>query len=154
MITQGASHPSPSDSSKYESMIGDHPCVSDHGPPLGLGWGYYDDGVLAPVDTFEMTHGPYPFKHKKITPLASETRRIILTHFFDVSPSEIRKAQAAVARTKKQRLQSLENRSTRLERIRYAMAQPLRRRRSRRTRVVPLDTKQFTKVATPQNLLM
>ena len=95
---------------EYERIVGDHPCVSDEGPPLSLGWGYYDDGIETPIDDFEMTHGPYPYKQRGFQPLNGEARRIILQTFFDVSRSEIREAQKEVARTKKQRNESLQSR--------------------------------------------
>ena len=119
---------------EFERIVGDHPCVSDQGPPLSLGWGYYDDGVETPVDSFEMTHGPYPFKQKDFQPLNAEVRRIILQHFFDVSCTEIYEAQKEVERTRKQRSNTLQQRGTyggKIQDVFQLTTQRLRRRRAR-----------------------
>ena len=95
---------------EFERIVGDNPGMSDYGPPLGIGWRYYDSGVKLPVESFKMTHGPVfsPYRRNQLLPLQGETRRIILENYFDVSRKEIRAAMREVARTKQQRSESME----------------------------------------------
>ena len=107
----------------FERIVGDHPAVSDAGPPLSLGWRYHDDGVKTPIDEFEMTHGPIFSRHRRnrLQPLRGDTRRIILEDYFKVPRREILEAQIEVARTKKERRISKRDRETFAEKMQGAL---------------------------------
>lgn len=87
---------------EFERIIGDHPDVSDCGPPLSIGWRYYENETV-PLDRYEQQRSR---SFKDLQPLDGETRKNILRYGVGVSPGEIRETIEEVNRVKKQRDQT------------------------------------------------
>lgn len=89
---------------EFERIVGDHPGVSDRGPPLSIGWRYHEEERV-PLDTFESERCRE--RCFKLEPLKGETRRIILRHGFGCTADEIQAGMKEVERTKKRRSQTI-----------------------------------------------
>jgi hypothetical protein len=87
---------------EFERIAGDHPDVSDLGPPLAIGWGFSDYAAV-PLDRYERQR---PRSSKCLQPLNAITRKNILQYGFGVTPGEIKETIREVNRVKKQRDQT------------------------------------------------
>jgi hypothetical protein len=114
---------------EFERIAGDHPAVTDRGPPLSIGWAYCDGDSIS-LDAFEAqqqklkqrlsSRNPYnnntnnnnngqPSNNNyntSLQPIKGDTRRMILLHGFDVSKDDIQEMEREVEKTKKQRHQT------------------------------------------------
>ena len=109
---------------EFERIVGDHPDVSDRGPPLAIGWAYYQHDAV-PLDEYEcQLYSPKREQRRQkrssddrspsrrrisnnlMVPLNGATRRIILQHGFNVPIQEILDMERQVEETKKQRVQT------------------------------------------------
>ena len=118
---------------EFERIVGDHPEVSDRGPPLAIGWAFYQHDAV-PLDEYECQHyspkrerrersGSPPSRrisNNLMVPLKGATRRIILQHGFNVPIEEIIESERQVEETKKQRVQTA-NQSKFSERVQLAV---------------------------------
>jgi hypothetical protein len=86
---------------EFERIVGDHPGVSDRGPPLAIGWGYNERQAVQ-VETFEAERRPSR-SVGHLQPLKGELRRNILLYGFSVSTDDINESLREVCRVQKQR---------------------------------------------------
>jgi hypothetical protein len=104
---------------EFERIAGDHPAVTDRGPPLSIGWAFHQGEAIS-LDAFEAQQQQH--QHKRCLsssldhnnesqrclntspqPIKGDTRRMILLHGFDVSKDDIQEMEREVEKTKKQR---------------------------------------------------
>ena len=139
---------------EFERIVGDHPDVSDRGPPLSIGWAYYQHDSI-PLDDYECQHhsrsprdsralemkragkASHPSRRRQsssnvMEPLKGATRRIILQHGFNVSTGDILEMEKQVQETKRQRSQTARQSklSERMEIAMQSAGRKLRRLRS------------------------
>jgi hypothetical protein len=84
---------------EFERIVGDHPDVSDLGPPLAIGWGYCENDDVT-VDDYECQRDG---QRCKLEPLEGTVRRNILQYGFQVAKEDINDSIREVYRAQKQR---------------------------------------------------
>ena len=109
---------------EFERIAGDHPDVSDLGPPLAIGWGYYEIDAM-PIDDYESIRCYH--RHPKLEKLPAETRRIILQYGFCIPMEEICAKQREAMRAKQRREETVRRQGTITEKFEVAF---LRARRT------------------------
>ena len=104
---------------EFVRVVGDNPCVSDRGPPLSIGWAYYEHSSL-PLDEYERQQVRHGHRQKSfggsktmrtedfssLERLNGHARRMILERGFSVSPEDIVAMEKEVERTKRRRHQT------------------------------------------------
>lgn len=89
---------------EFDRVVGDHPDVTNGGPPLTIGWDYLQRPDLN-LEDYENAKAKRATQ-VRVRRLSSGTRRDLLRIDFQVPLEEILKAEKQVERAKKQRAQS------------------------------------------------
>eukprot|EP00816_Leptocylindrus_hargravesii_P008252 CAMPEP_0196808288 /NCGR_PEP_ID=MMETSP1362-20130617/8279_1 /TAXON_ID=163516 /ORGANISM="Leptocylindrus danicus, Strain CCMP1856" /LENGTH=645 /DNA_ID=CAMNT_0042182573 /DNA_START=74 /DNA_END=2011 /DNA_ORIENTATION=+ len=87
---------------EYPVTLGDHPSCS-HGPPLSLGWEYFEDEHTLPLDQYEKTRQGSRKKHWYELLLSGSDRKNILVDVVGADANEIEEAIEGVQRVQMER---------------------------------------------------
>ena len=116
---------------EFERIAGDHPDVSDFGPPLSIGWAFVE-GDAIPLEEFERQTSPFTRRsssNSSLERVSGETRRNILHYGFDVSKEEIHEMERRVQKSKQRRRQTIKRQGTWNESLQCVMLGMKRRLR-------------------------